>query len=182
MYGKLQPLIKKYKDYIGKSNVLTDGQLYFNYLLQKYLSAERFERAAFERRTGVGKNVYYKLSGISKETKDKLVKAETLFDVAIGLRLTYEEALVLFTLWGKNLLCDDSVLQKMNEELLELDSWKQKKTDITKVFEKGVLITEGTRYPQITAGYLILLYFDRVQEFQKNVLLCIMVLKVRTGA
>ena len=83
MYGKLQPLIKKYKDHIGESNVLTDGQLYFNYLLQKYLSDERFERAAFERRTGVGKNVYYKLSGISKETKDKLVKAETLFDVAI---------------------------------------------------------------------------------------------------
>ena len=122
MYGKLQPLIKKYKDHIGESNVLTDGQLYFNYLLQKYLRDERFERAAFERRTGVGKNVYYKLSGISKETKDKPVKAETLFDVAIGLRLTYEEALVLFTLWGKNLLCDDSVLQKMNEELLELDS------------------------------------------------------------
>ncbi len=42
--------------------------------------------------------------------------------MAIGLRLTYEEALVLFTLWGKNLLCDDPVLQKMNEELLELDS------------------------------------------------------------
>ena len=83
MYGKLQPLIKKYKDHIGESNVLTDGQLYFNYLLQKYLSDERFERAAFERRTGVGKNVYYKLSGISKETKDKPVKAETLFDVVI---------------------------------------------------------------------------------------------------
>lgn len=122
MYGKLQPLIKKYKDYIGELNVLTDGQLYFNYLLQKYLSDERFERAAFERRTGVGKNVYYKLSGIGKEAKDKPVKAETLFDVAIGLRLTYEESLVLFTLWGKNLLRDDSVLQKMNEELLELDS------------------------------------------------------------
>lgn len=108
--------------YIPRYYVFQYIATYFNYLLQNYLSAERFERAAFERRTGVGKNVYYKLSGISKETKDKPVKADTLFDVAIGLRLTYEEALVLFTLWGKNLLCDDSVLQKMNEELLELDS------------------------------------------------------------
>ena len=95
--------------------------------------------------------------GNNKETKDKPVKAETLFDVAIGLRLTYEEALVLFTLWGKNLLCDDPVLQKMNEELLELDSWKQTKTDITKVFEKGVLI--NYRGNKVSADYCWIPYF-----------------------
>lgn len=40
---------------------------------------------------------------------------------------------------------------------------------------------EGTRYPQITAGYLVSLYFVRVQEFQKNVLLCIMTFILRNS-
>ena len=121
MQEKLQPLIGNYKTRIGESSVLSDGQRLFNYLLKKYLGNERYEKAAFEKRTGLQKNVYYKLSGSSKEKKDKPVKEETLFDVAVGLRVTYEEALMLFTFFGKNLLCDYPYMQKMNEELLQFD-------------------------------------------------------------
>ena len=51
----------------------------------------------------------------------KPVNEETLFEVAVGLRVTYEEALMLFTFFGKNLLCDYPYMQKMNEELLQFD-------------------------------------------------------------
>lgn len=121
MQEKLQPLIKKYKDKIGVSKEFSDGQLYFRYLLQKYLKDEQNVKAAFQERTSLGKNVYYKLSGSSKEKRVEPIKDETLLDVAIGLRLTYEESVVLFWLFGKNLLCDYEYMQQMNEELLQLD-------------------------------------------------------------
>lgn len=122
MQEKLQSLIEKHLKFTVESNGLSDGQRFFRYLLKKYLGTERYEKAAFERRTGLQKNVYYKLSGYSKIKEDEPVKEETLFDVAIGLGLTYEEALVLFTFWGKNLLCDFQYMQEMNKDLLELDS------------------------------------------------------------
>ena len=122
MQEKLQSLIEKHLKFTVESNGLSDGQRFFRYLLKKYLGTERYEKAAFKRRTGLQKNVYYKLSGYSKIKEGEPVKEETLFDVAIGLGLTYEEALVLFTFWGKNLLCDFQYMQEMNKDLLELDS------------------------------------------------------------
>lgn len=69
MQEKLQSLIKKYKDQIGDSKVFSDGQLYFRYLLQKYLKDEQNVKAAFQKRTNLGKNVYYKLSGTSRKKR-----------------------------------------------------------------------------------------------------------------
>lgn len=74
MQEKLQPLIENYKTRIGESSVLSDGQRLFNYLLKKYLGNERYEKAAFEKRTGLQKNVYYKLSGSSKKRRISLLK------------------------------------------------------------------------------------------------------------
>lgn len=129
---KLQELISKYGELIKQDNVQeTDAVLYFWYLKKKYLKSEKRCCARFCKMTGVGKDVYYELNG-NLQTKMKSIKAKTLAQVAWGLRLTYEEALMLFWYNEINLLCDKYASQAMNNGLLKLDT-----VDWSKYNEEG---------------------------------------------
>ena len=130
MQERLQSLIEKSrKESNDTSKTLSDGQKYFTYLLKRYLCDEQFEKATFEKLTGLTKNAYYKLSGYSKEGREtcKPVDEKTLLKAAYGLGCIYEEALVLFTFFGKNLLCDYPYMQKINSVLLGLDTKEVKR-------------------------------------------------------
>lgn len=128
MQEKLQSLITKYEMLIGNvpTRKHTDGQNYFNYIINIYLGNERYTKAKFQKLTNLRKDTYYMLCG---ERKGGPIREITLASVAFGLGTTYQEAVLLFYYYGKNLFCDFPYLQKMNEVLRHLDTLEVKKAD-----------------------------------------------------
>lgn len=124
MQEKLQPLIDNKRLSFRNEKNITEGQAYFRTLLQIHLKDARYEKATFQKLSGLNKNAYYKLSGYSKEKKEEYepIKEQTLLMASYGLGLTYEEAVILFELFGKTLICDYPYIQKLNKILLRLDS------------------------------------------------------------
>ena len=118
MLKKLPELLRKYS--LNNAVGYSDGQKFFNkYIIPSYLTNENRHQLEFYNKTKYGKGVYQELSGVGPVFK---VKGEdTLLHVAFGLRLTYEEAFMLFWYSGKTLLIDDPVMGTINSILLELD-------------------------------------------------------------
>ena len=78
-------------DFTGKSL----PQIFFNNLVEKYYGQGSYSKASFEKATGYGKRVYYRLNGydVLKE-----VKPEQVIAAMFWLQTTYEEAKLLFLL------------------------------------------------------------------------------------
>jgi len=134
MLEKLPNLLSKYGG-INNSHTGygTECSKYFEYLREKYMGSKKDSRTVFTKMTNVQKDAYYELCG--NVHKLKTTREKTLAQVACGLRLTYEEAFMLFYYNGKNLLCDNPFYQAMNNELLKLDT-----VDWTKLNEEGSMV------------------------------------------
>ena len=140
MQEKLPSLLKTYggnrKAYSGN---ISDASAHFMYLCEKYMGEDKDRYSVFVEKTKVNKGVYYELRGDTQKLKSK--KEITLVRVVFGLRTSYEEAFMLFHYCGKNLLCDDPYIQKLNNELLKLDTvdWSKKNGEGSMVLSDAIL-------------------------------------------
>ena len=130
----------------------TIGQRYSRHIIDKYLGDEKYVKQKFEALTHLSKDSYYKLIG---EGKEGGVEEATLIYVAFGLGITYEEAVLLFFFYGKDLFgCleisqkIDNVLRKLDSEIIKKANPKERHTimyDLLKTEELNLLIEKMDR-------------------------------------
>ncbi len=140
MLMELPNLLRKYplKDAVGCS----DGQKYFNkYIAPRYLKDESRAQRDFCAKTGLGKYVYQELRGVIPIYKIK--GEDTLLHVAYGLRLTSEEAFMLFLYSGRILIFNDPVWNAIYFIILKLDNIRIDKQINNPVAELERLIGEN---------------------------------------
>lgn len=118
---KLSRLIAEIEkeDWYALNKKGTIAQRYSRHIIDKYLGDEKYVKREFEILTHLQKDSYYKLIG---EGKEGGVEEATLIYVAFGLGITYEEAVLLFFFYGKDVFGYLEISQKIDKVLRKLDS------------------------------------------------------------
>lgn len=120
LYSKYGGIIKSF-DANGEDYVV-----YFLYLKHKYMGENENSRSTFLEMTKVNKDIYYELCGNTQNVKQ--IKPKTLAQVAFGLRMSYEEAVMLFLYHGVYIFTDKPYHQAIHKVLEKLDTtdWSTK--------------------------------------------------------
>lgn len=140
MLMELPNLLRKYplNDAVGCS----DGQKYFNkYIAPRYLKKESRAQRDFCAKTGLGKYVYQELRGVRPLYKIK--GEDTLLRVAFGLRLTSEEAFMLFLYSGRIVIFNDPLWSAIYLIILELDNIRSDMNKVDLVADLDNLIAKN---------------------------------------